>query len=77
MPLRVALSPDHSSIELTLPGGGKTTLRVEGHTGESIRNQLLQNVLYGNQCPNAYCFCSSLPYSRLYPETRIAPVQGI
>jgi hypothetical protein len=40
MPLRVALSPDHTQIELTLPGGGKTLLRVEGHTGQVILSQL-------------------------------------
>lgn len=40
MTLRVALSPDGEAIELTLPGGGATTLRPEGHTGATILHAL-------------------------------------
>lgn len=41
MPLRIALSPDLTQLELSLPGGGKTLLRIEGHTGCAIANALL------------------------------------
>ena len=40
MPLRVALSPDGQSIDLTLPGGGTTRLRPDGHTGTLIFHAL-------------------------------------
>lgn len=41
MPLRITLSPDLTQLELSLPSGGKTLLRIEGHTGCVIAKALL------------------------------------
>jgi len=62
MALRIALGPE-GQLELSLPGGGKTHLRVEGHTGWIIRRQLEQQRKD-----------EVLALARLVPEERPEPV---